>query len=74
MGMIEHLGVEVDVHNKTIQVLEEKVAEIEGHLCHCADQRRGKGKEVVWVEEPLLCFQTPFLSFSQLSPKRLFIC
>ena len=56
------------------QILKEKVAEMEGHLCHCADQGRGKGKEVVWVEEPLLHFQTPFLSFSRLKPKHPFIC
>ena len=52
--LVKHLGVEVDVCNKTIQVLEEKVAKIEGCLCHCTDQGKGKGKEVIWVEEPLV--------------------
>ena len=27
---------------------------MEGRLCHCADLGKGKGKEVVWVEEPLV--------------------
>ena len=27
---------------------------MEGCLCHCADQGKGKGKEVIWVEEPLV--------------------
>ena len=52
--LVKHLRVEVDVHNETIQVLKEKVAEMEGCLCHCADQGKGKGKEVIQVEEPLV--------------------
>ena len=52
--VISHLGVKVDVHNKTICVLEEKVAKMEGHLCHCKDQEKRKGKEVVQVEELLV--------------------
>ena len=27
---------------------------MEGRLCHCADQGKGKGKEAVRVEEPLV--------------------
>ena len=54
MRLVEHLGVEVDVRNESIRVLEEKVGKMEGHLCHCADQGKGKGKEVVRVEEPLV--------------------
>ena len=34
-------------HNETIVVLEEKIVEMESCLCHCADQGKGKGKEVV---------------------------
>ena len=54
MRVIDHLRVKVDVYNKTICVLKEKVAEMEGCLCHCTDQGKGKGKEVVQVEEPLV--------------------
>ena len=54
MRLVEHLSVEVDVCNESIRVLEEKVGEMEGHLCHCANQGKGKGKEVVYVEEPLV--------------------
>ena len=37
MRLVEHLSVEVDVRNESIRVLEEKVGEMEGRLCHCAD-------------------------------------
>ena len=47
MRLVEHLSVEVDVCNESIRVLEEKVGEMEGRLCHCANQGKGKGKEVV---------------------------
>ena len=50
MRVVDHLGVEVG-HNKTIRVLEEKIADMEGCPCHCTDQGKGKGKEVVLVEE-----------------------
>ena len=52
--LVEYLGVEVEVRNKSIQVFEGKVSEMEGRLCHCVDQGKGKGKEVIWVEEPLV--------------------
>ena len=54
MRLVEHLGAEVDVHNETIQVLKEKVGEMEGRLCHCTDLGKGKEKEVIRVEEPLV--------------------
>ena len=56
MRLVEHLSVKVDVCNESIQVLKEKVGKMEGRLCHCADQGKGKGKEVIWVEEPLVFY------------------
>ena len=47
MRLVEHLGVEVEVCNETIRVLEEKVGKMGGRLCHCANQGKGKGKEVM---------------------------
>ena len=47
LRVVDHLGVEVGICNKTIVVLEEKITKMENHLCHCADQGKGKGKEVV---------------------------
>ena len=47
MRVIDHLGIEVNVCNKIIGVLEEKIAKMENHLCQCTDQEKGKEKEVV---------------------------
>ena len=47
MKVVDHLGIKVNVYNKAINILEEKVAEMGNHLCHCVDQGKGKGKEVI---------------------------
>ena len=47
MRIVDHLKIEVNIHNETIIVLEEKIAKMENHLCQCTDQEKGKGKEVV---------------------------
>ena len=52
--LVEHLSVEVEVCNESTWTLKEKVGKMEGHLCHCTDQGKGKGKEVIQVEEPLV--------------------
>ena len=47
MRIVDHLKIEVNIHNETIVVLEEKIAKMENHLCQCTDQGKGKRKEVV---------------------------
>ena len=54
MRLVKHLRIKVNMHNESIIVLEEKVAEMEKHFCHCTDQGKGEGKEIIQVEEPLV--------------------
>ena len=54
MRVVNHLGIKVNICNETIVVLEEKIAEMESCLCHCVDQGKEKGKEVIQVEKPLV--------------------
>ena len=47
MRLIDHLRIKVNMHDNTLDILEDKVADMENQLCHCMDQGKGKGKEVI---------------------------
>ena len=60
MRLVNHLGIEVNVYDNVydnaINKLKAKVMDMEDYLCHCVDQGKGKGKEVVQVEKESLVF------------------